>query len=202
MNNKAIENYKKNKHCQKVTFLPDFVLKIKGKLDVSKRESTAHVFINGLYDKCVAIESLEVSKAENLLQDYRDEGKQLLYKVGQYTRSLHRISKEGTSVRQNAHKEFKEDVNRLIKIYDIIRDVNTALERRISKTRQNCSHKIGAYTQGIKLVMPDFSLITYHYEKSIEEYLSKHKDTDDAIARIAKSITDEEYIALDVKSIH
>ena len=42
-------------------------------------------------------------------------------------RSLHHTSKEETLVRQNAHKDFKASVNRLIQIYDIIRDVNTAL---------------------------------------------------------------------------
>ena len=184
MNQKAIQNYKKGKHCKKVTFLPNFILKIKGKLDVSRKESNAHIFINGLYDKCLAIEAYEVSKAEQLLKDYREEGLALFCKVKRYALYTINSSKKDPTEKQKEHKEFRASMKRLDAIHKIIEGVNTALEQRISDTRTHCSRKIDAYTQGVKLVSPDFYPVTYYYEKSVDEYLSKYKDTDHAITRL------------------
>lgn len=194
MNKKSIQNYKKGKRCKKVTLAPDFILKIKGKLDASKNESSAHVFINGLYDKCSAIEALEVSTAQELLKDYREEGEKLFYKVRDYLLFLHSTPMKTRESKQNAHIEFKASADRLIQIHKIITDVNTALERRITQIRKHCSHKKDAYSQGVKMVMPDFSLITYHCEKPIEDYLLMHKETDDAIAKIVKPLIDEDAV--------
>ena len=183
MNQKAIENYKKGKQCRKVTHLPNFILKIKGKLDVSRKESIAHTYINGLYDECLVIEAYEVSKAEKLLQDYRKEGLSHFYKVKHYAFYTINLSKKDPTEKQREHKEFRASMERLYAIHKIIEGVNTALEQRILDMRTHCSRKIDAYTRGIKSVSPDFYPVTYYYEKSVDEYLSKHKATDYAIAR-------------------
>lgn len=202
MNEKAIMNYKKGRKLKKVTILPDFILRIKGKHDTSKGEMIAQAFIRKLQDKCQPLENYEVLTAERLLHSSREEAGILIVKIKDLRKRLatlpeaveevkatdFRANRRTEAARQNIIHEIQVNLERLTQIHELITDINTALELRVSKIRNHCSYKINAYLVGVKSVVADFSVDLSFNGKVVEKYLEKHQVLDNAISAIVTSV--------------
>lgn len=202
MNEKAIMKYKKGRKLKKVTIMPDFILRLKGKHDASNSEMIAHAFVCKLQDKCQPLENHEALTAERLLHSFREEAGVLIVKIKDLRKRLatlpetveevkatdFRANRRTEASRQNIISEIQADLERLTQIHELINDINTALELRVSKIRNQCSYKIDAYSIGVKSVATDFTANVNFNGRAVEKYLEKHQLLDNSISRIVTSI--------------
>ena len=124
--------YSMNKRKVKsVTWMPGFILKLKGRLDSRRGEGVCNEYICQLYKKLAAMEVNEVVEAENLLFDARRSAAVILTRFAE-------------------QKRFLSGVVKLTAINEEIINVNTILDERINEMRNKALEKIQAYIVGIR----------------------------------------------------
>lgn len=205
-------NYTSNsKKVKSVTYLPGWILRIKGRFDSKKGKGVCDEYIHRLTKKLAAMEADEVIDAENALHAVRKEAavtitgfseqKAALAKIpentGKDTVETIRNNRRNSKRRSDVINELKTSVEKLTNINEQIINVNTVMDERIYKMRNNAAEKIHAYIVGIRCG----SLDDYRYDLSEadnyaeEIYRTKHEKLDEKIREIIGIKKDEEMIA-------
>lgn len=198
----SISSFRNGKGIRKVSRTPAFILKLMGRFHAKRDIAVAEAFLKKYRDKCVTLENQEVLAAEQLLFDARTEAASILTALKFHNSALKGIpapkeEKEAADIRINGRNNGKRSTlssaisssyDRLIKLNEMITDIDTCLEERILKTRHLCSEKTDAYILGVRYVDEDFSYDEEYSDIAIERYNSKHDATDTAIANALSSI--------------
>ena len=196
MKNKKTSKYRIGGNVRKVTRLPLFILKLKGKLDSRKGETVPSAYTGKLVERCGANENIEALYAEDLLYPTRTEGSQLLTRIKRDKESLDDVPdivSENTpyDIRQNRRTNSKREsilssinnsVTKLSEIEETIINVNSVLDERITKTRRKALATIKVYISGVRSgKLPDFSPTIEFSEDAKNIYERKHKTGDERI---------------------
>lgn len=190
-----------------VTRMPGMLLRIKGKLDSHCGQGVCDAYIMKLRSRLAAIESREVTRAENELFDSRKEAAVILTSFAEKRKRLEGIPQEtnGISIeeirtdRKNAQKreDIEKDILRalesLTSINEAIVNVDTILEERIYRARNHADAKIQAYVEGVRSGgQEDYRMTDPVDDRAREAYRRKHQMLDGKIREMAKSVYEEE----------
>lgn len=194
------------KKIQPVTRVPGIFLRIKGKLDSRRGQGVCDAYIEKLRSKLSAIESREVTCAENELFDSRKEAAVILTNFSEKKRKLQEIPQEtnGISIeeiradRKNAKKReaTKTDIHRalesLASINETIVNVDTILEERIYRARNHTDAKIRMYMEGVRSgKQKDYCMTDPADDLAREAYYQKHQMLDEKIREMVQSVYEE-----------
>lgn len=175
-------NVKKGRY--KTTYLPGFILRIKGKLDSRKGEIAVTAFKKRLIRQVYMLENKEYILAEQLLKDSRKEAAKALFTLG-YT-SLIEDDKSKISLQKNLAKSNScaEATNKVIEVSETISHVHSVFEERSQKIRNYNDAKLQQYFSGVTLKID----LSYEYNNEAKErYMKHHKRIDEAITKYAES---------------
>lgn len=196
MKAKKIYKFKEGKRIKKVTHVPNFVLRFKGKHDSKKPETAANSYCDKLCSRCAALENHECVMAEEILHPSRLEASQILASVNNSkiflkhmpharveTSALDiRANSRNRATKSNTEAEVKVKINRLCELNEIIINTNATLEQRIEKTRNICREKINAYMIGLRAGgIPEYDYEINFSNAAMESYSDKHAFGDKAI---------------------
>lgn len=202
MKNYMLSNFRKGKRIKKVTLFPNFLLKLKGKLDAKKGVTVVESFVNKMKERCKANENNEVLKAEKILFLSRKEGAGLLASIKNNRDILQKIPDEriensAPDIRANrrnterslsASSGINDACEKLTSINEFIIDINTCLQQRIMKTRNLCSAKINTYLSGAFEVGADYKEDLSYDDTAAMRYIEKHSVCDNAIKTAVDSV--------------
>ena len=184
------------KKTKKVTNLPCFILKIKGRLDAKHDDGVCNEYVTRLHKKLSAIESEEVVIAEKILFPYRKEAAVILSNFDDFKKNLEEIpamidensidsireNKRNMLKRNSIKQNIKKSIERLTIIYETIININTVLDEQIHKTEKMSEVKIKAYVSGIRYVRNDEYSVPQKLENiAVEIYHDRHEVLDNRI---------------------
>lgn len=203
---KSMNNSTKFKSGEKicaVTKMPNFLLKIKGKLDSRKGSSVPDAYIDKLKRKCESIENIEVITAENILVGDRKNAAVAVCNIAESQKALENkpAKTEGNSpkaIRENRRRanqisstesSIKSGHSALINAFQNIVSTETVLKERITNTRKKTSEKINVYVSGVrswklKEYSPDFDFL----DDAFETYKNSHFEEDKIIRETIESM--------------
>lgn len=198
--------YITGKNIKDVTVLPNFILKLMGRIDAHKGEDVALAHIDRYLKKCLSIESGECLVSEEALKNVRSEGAANLDIVENTAKEipdmLGDIKAEHTwevlenrrraSNKARAKEAVKTARSRLYEINEEIINGTSILDQRVAKIRKRAASKIAAYIKGVRVGgITSFDPDVSFSETVVERYYKKHK-RDKAIAAVAAVSTYEE----------
>ncbi len=205
-----MKNFKHDvgKRIASVTLMPTFMLGFQGWVDSRKGEkSIPDARVEGLKNRCTAIEKKEVLLIESRYEPVRKAGSKALSKISNCKAnecSIPAISDDSSpySIRSNARNEAKrasvraEAEQAKIKLLDVKESLihaDTVLSERIRRTREKALKvKIAAYVKGVrKGKLPDYSPDLEMEDDAYQIYISNHKKCDDLIFNTAEKLTQE-----------
>lgn len=206
-----MKNYFKHdigKRISSVTLMPTLLLGLQGRLDSRKSErSIPDARVEGMKNKCLAIEKREALLIESRYEPIRKEGMKALSKISNckaYESSIPAISNDSSpyAIRSNSRNEArraaaKADAEqakiRLLDVKESLVHADTVLSERIRRTREKAFKvKIAAYVKGVrKGKLPDYSPDLDMADDAYSIYISKHKQGDDLIFNAAEKLTQE-----------
>lgn len=203
MKNKKTSRYRIGGNVRKVTRLPGFVIRFKGKLDSRKGKTVPDAFTDKLVERCGANENIEALYAEDILNSTRTEGSQLLTKLKRDKESLEdvpdalpenspydiRQNRRTNSKRESIVSSINNSITKLSEIEETIININSVLDERITKTRRKALAVINMYISGVRSgKLPDYNPIVEFSDDAKEIYDRKHKTGDE---RIFEAVTAE-----------
>lgn len=189
--------YELGQKTKNVTILPDFVLKITGRLDAKKGSSVANAHIRCYLNKCVSIENEECLEAAEFLKNIRIEGAQTIAVISKHKKLIPEMP--GVIEVKNSWDAL-ENRKRANALYDAMASVENArarlyevneqllngaaiLDERISRIRRKAGVKIDAYIKGLRAGgLTDFDPVIEYSDTAKELYYEKHHALDEAIA--------------------
>lgn len=189
-----------------VTVMPNFILKIIGKIDARKGEDVAKAHIERYLEKCTSLEDMECLLSEEFLKQPRAEGAANLDIIENTPKEIPEMpgsideqhtwdileNRRRASDKERAQKTVKAARSRLYEINEEIINGTSILEQRIAKIRKRATSKIKAYIKGVRAGgIPTFSPNITFSEVYVDKYYKKHK-RDKAIAAVAAVTNYEE----------
>lgn len=175
-------NVKRGKY--KTTYLPGFILRIKGKLDSRKGEGAVNAFKERLIRRVYVLENKEYILAEQLLKDDRKEAAKALFTLGYIDPIKGDESKVAQQRNMTIGSARAQATTKVIEAHEAISNIHSVFEERSQKIRNYNDTKLQQYFSGVTLDM-DFS---YEYnDEAKERYLRHHKVCDEAIAKYAEN---------------
>ncbi len=206
-----IKSKKRNpQKVKSVTKLPSWLLRQKGKWDSRYGIGRCEKSITRLYKKMTALESNEVIDAENTLFSARKDASLLLAGLQEHQKKPsdnHSPSMDGNSIegirkirkmaaeQEAAELAQKDSIKKLAAIHETIISVNTILDERINKIRNNTAEKVHSYIAGIRSgKLKDFDFTEEEDNSARTIYKENHKVLDSYIMEIANAFRKEEAI--------
>lgn len=202
-----MKNYELGNKTKNVTIMPNFVLRLMGRLDAKKGKSVAEAHLMRYFDKCVSIEAEECLVAEAFLKSTRNEGAQQLAVISkqmklipempgeveeQHTWDVLENRRRAGAVR-SARSAIESARERLYELNENIIHGGTVLEQRISRTRKCARVKMDAYIKGLRAGgLADYTPEIEFSDKASALYYLRHRNLDDAIAITASVPKNEE----------
>lgn len=212
-----MSRYIKGCGVKKVTHLPNFVLKILGRMDARKGEEVVDAQIKHYLEKCGKIESKECLLVEELLKDTRSEGATTLevIKASKEEIADNTDSKKGELTgsdggnhtwqiynnRKRASSKYREKESvktaklKLVELNQEIIYGHGKLRDRVNTLRKNTSASVLVYIKGVRLggisSFDSFNPDTGFSEEIVDSYIERHKSLDDAISAAVAAITEE-----------
>lgn len=194
------------KRISSVTLMPTFLLGLQGWFDSRKgEESIPDARVEGMKNKCMAIEKREALLIESRYEPVRKEGARALLMISNCKANesfFPAISDDSSpyAIRSNARNEAKRasvkaDAEQAkIKLFDVKESLihaDTVLSERIRRTREKAFKvKIAAYVKGVrKGKIPDYNPDLEIADDAYSIYISKHKKGDDLIFNTAEYLT-------------
>ncbi len=191
-----------------VTRMPAFLLGIQGFLDSCKGEkSIPDARIEGMKNKCMAIEKREALMIESRYEPVRKEGTRALSaflgnKEDANDASATKNDGSPYAIRSNARNEARiagkraEAEQAKIKLFEVKESLvhaDTVLSERIRRTREKALNtKISAYIKGVrKGKIPDYNPDLKLTDDAYNIYIEKHKQGDDAIFKAVENMAQE-----------
>lgn len=196
ISNRKQEAFVKGKKIRKVTRMPDWALKLRGRIDGRKGSEVPDAYLEKLYKRLKSFDDSEVRTAENILSDSRE---QALASLNSLSDSSHTVAStqitpnDGSpkSVRNeraargkvaNAKASSANAAHTLYSVNERIISVNTHLKSRIDETYMVGLKKCKAYVYGVRHKLPDYDGAPFEMESAAaDKYFSDHKTLDDAI---------------------
>lgn len=192
---------------KKVTHMPLWILKLKGRLDSGKGQGVCDEYIFTLLRKEQAIEASEVIKAEKILSGTRKQAAGILATIAEKENSNSKIAiseKKGTvqEIRANRANSAARSANirainsailTLAEIYETIIFVETILEEGIAKLRAETNRICHAYVRGVRAgKLKEYVIPFKDFEdKAIELYKTKHEELYSKIHEIVSNKDEE-----------
>lgn len=196
---KSKGKYITGKNVKGVTFLPDFILKLLGRIDAHKGEDVALAQINRYIERCTFNEHIECLLSEKYLKAARSEGASNLDVIENMSKEILEMpgdievqhawevleNRRRANNKARAKDAVKTARSRLYDINEEIISGTTILEQRVSKIRKRTTSKIASYIKGVRAGgIPSFEPNISFSDAVIEQYYKKHK-RDKAIAAAA-----------------
>lgn len=201
-NKKSLKSLEKNR---KVTRMPNWFLKLKGKYDSSKGSGVCDHFLKKLIKNEALLESSKIIDAENVLFETRKSGALALLTLyetkanildlpedvkGETSEAI-RFNRRNAAKRIAAQGVMKTAIESLSQINETIISIETVLDERLMWLRNHTSEKTHIYLSGIhsgKLKDYVFSRDSYD-DKSRIIYREKHKNLDAKIQSAVYNVT-------------
>lgn len=191
-----------------VTLMPAFLLVLQGRIDSLKGEkSIPDARVEGMKDKCMAIEKREALLIESRYEPVRKEGSKALLDIIQcksveasvpansHDNSPYaiRIHERNAEIRASAKVNSQTAQKKLLDVKESLLHADTVLSERIRKTREKALQvKIAAYVKGVrKGKIPDYSPDLEMSDDAYNIYIIKHKKDDDLIFETAERLMQE-----------
>lgn len=204
---KSKAKYITGRDIKDVTILPNFLLKLIGRLDAHKGgEDVALAHVQRYLEKCTSIEGMECLASEAFLKKARSEGAVNLDIIENTSKEIPDMpgdieaehtwdvleNRRRASNKAKAKDAVKAARSRLYEINEEIINGTSILEQRVSKIRKSAASKISVYIKGVRAGgITSFDPDVSFSEIVVENYYKKHK-RDKAIAAVAAVSTYEE----------
>lgn len=201
MNKRKISRWKKGKGIKKVTHMPDFILRIKGRFD-AKKPSLPEAHTEKFLKSLAAIENAETLFAENILSATRDSAIKAIRVIkepqnmsfdspvvsGNHSEAEIRALRQESAKRSALVANVQSAKEALPSLNETIISTHTILDERIEKTRKKACKKLMAYVSGVrKGGKSDFDVSINEDDSAREIYRNHHKRLDDLIDRTVYS---------------
>lgn len=184
-----------DKRIKRITLMPGFLLKIKGKLDSGKGETIPNAYIHKMLSCCAGIENSEVIHAESMLEKERKAAASAITNIAQKKRKLcgipGEVSEDSDSpfvVRENnrnkkAKQEILADINHCYEELSIIQEQliggHTVLDERVEKTRNLGMRSVNKYIEGVRSgKLPEYDPEITFFDNARFLYLNRHEEGD------------------------
>lgn len=196
INKKTQENFLNGKKICKVTGMPNWILKIKGKMDARKGPEVADAYIEKMYKRLKSFDDLEVRTAENILESSREAAALNINMLSESSRTIATTqiphsdgSPNGVRGARSAKGKVASAISAssnssrsIYSINELITSVNLHLRTRVDQTYLIGLEKCKAYECGVKCRIPDYSIPEFDMNSEIiNKYLETHKKLDDAV---------------------
>ena len=181
---------------KRVTLLPGFILKWKGKLDSRKGEQIPKAFVQKMLSCCAGNENAEVIHTESMLDMDRKNASAAITSIACKKRLLDSIPKEVPedspyAIRENnrnrkASKEMLANISQhyeaLSVIQERITDIHTVLDERVERTRNMGMCSINKYIEGVRSgKLPEYDPEINFFDNAVFVYLRRHEEGDKKI---------------------
>ncbi len=196
--NKKMRKYASAK-IKRVTLMPGWLLKFKGRWDSRKGDGVCDEFLKKLTKKAAAIEAMEAIKAESVLHGRRKLGGELLLVLSENREAAHnkpeleevtspkiaRKNNQKMSAHINGKNIFKEARKQLSEINEDIIFVDTVLSEKTEKLHSQTIEKFHAYVSGVRAgKLPDYTVKSGFDSKASDIYHAKHAELDTMIHNV------------------
>lgn len=203
---KSKGKYITGRNVKDVTILPNFILKLLGRMDAHKGKDVALAHIDRYLEKCTSIEDGECLISEEYLKKVRSEGATNLDIIENTSKEISDMpgdieavhawevfeNRKRASNKTRAKDSVKSARSRLYEINEEIINGTSILDQRVAKIRKRTASKIAAYIKGVRAGgITSFDPDVSFSEAVVEKYYKKHK-RDKAIAAVATVSTYEE----------
>lgn len=181
---------------KRVTLLPGFILKWKGKLDSRKGEQIPNAFVQKMLSCCASNENAEVIHTESMLDMDRKNASAAITSIACKKRLLDSIPKEVPedspyAIRENnrnrkASKEMLANISQhyeaLSVIQEHITDIHTVLDERVERTRNMGMCSINKYIEGVRSgKLREYDPEINFFDNAVFVYLRRHEEGDKKI---------------------
>lgn len=175
-------NVRKGKY--RTTYLPGFILRIKGKLDSRKGERAVIAFKERLIYREGVFENYEYLLAESILKDERNEAAKALFSLD-YLEPVENDGSKVASKKNMAIGSVKTQAKeKIVTTHEFINHIHSLFEERTQRIRNYTSTKLEQYFAGVTL---DGFDKTYTYsDEAKTRYLKHHERGDEAIKTFAE----------------
>ena len=195
-----MKNYELGQKTKNVTIMPDFILKLIGKLDARKGIGVAEAHLRRYLDKCESIEHEECLVAEKFLKSTRNDGAQQLAIISKQSKIIPEMpgsveekhawdvleNRRRAQAVSNAHSAVENARARLYEINEKIVNGGTILDERISRIRKRAGAKMDAYLKGLRAGgLHEFDPEIDYSDNPRVLYYEKHRRLDKAIENTA-----------------
>ena len=185
-----------DKRIKRITLMPGFLLKFKGKLDSRKGETIPNAYIHKMLSCCAGIENSEVIHAESMLEKERKAAAADITKIAQKKSELCGIPGEVSedspfAIRENnrnkkAKQEILDDIKHCYEELSIIKEQliggQTVLDERIEKTRNMGMRSVNKYIEGVRSgKLPEYDPEITFFDNAKFLYLNRHEEGDQKI---------------------
>ena len=195
-----MKNYELGQKTKNVTIMPDFILKLIGKLDARKGIGVAEAHLRRYLDKCESIENEECLVAEKFLKSTRNDGAQQLAIISKQSKIIPEMpgsveekhawdvleNRRRAQAVSNAHSAVENARARLYEINEKIVNGGTILDERISRIRKRAGAKMDAYLKGLRAGgLHEFDPEIDYSDNPRVLYYEKHRRLDKEIENTA-----------------
>lgn len=168
----------------KTTYLPGFILRIKGKLDSRKGEGAVNAFKERMIRRVYVLENKEYILAEQILKDERKEAAKALFTLGYIEPIKGEESKVAMQKNLTISSARAQATTIIIEAHEAINNIHSIFEERSLKIRNYNDTKLQQYLSGVTINVD--KNYTYNNEAK-DRYLSHHKVCDSAIEKYAEN---------------
>ena len=185
-----------SERIKRITLLPGFILKWKGKLDSRKGEQIPNAYVRKLLSCCAGIENAEVIYTESMLDKDRKNASAAITSIACKKRLLDSVPKEVPedspySIRENnrnrkASMEMMADIDQQYEVLSVIQehitDIHTVLDERVERTRNMGMCSINKYIEGVRSgKLPEYDPEINFFDNAVFVYLRRHEEGDKQI---------------------
>ena len=205
---KAQEKFLKGKKIRKVTLIPNWILKIKGRLDARNGPEVPDAYVEKMYKRLKSFDDLEVRTAENILKAPREAAALNINALSESSQTIAstdipandgsangiRNERSARGTLASAKSTFSNSARSIYSINELIVSINSHLRTRIEQTYLIGLEKCKAYECGVKRVIPDYGIPDFDMNSdAVNKYQEMHKTLDDAVkAETYKCINNSE----------
>lgn len=181
---------------KRITMLPGFLIKLKGKLDSRKGEQIPNAYVQKMLSCCAGNENAEVIYTESMLINDRKNASAAITNIASKKRLLASVPKEISedspyTIRENnrnrkAIEEMLAEIHQhyedLSVIHEHITDIHTVLDERVERTRNIGMCSINKYIEGVRSgKLPEYDPEITFFDNAVFVYLRRHEEGDKKI---------------------
>ncbi len=193
---KKQEKFLNGKKIRKVTVIPNWILRIKGRIDARNGPEVPDAYVEKMYKKLKSFDDYEVRTAENILKAPREAAALNINTLSESSQTIATTniphndgSARGVRGERTARGKVASAMatssnssRSIYSINELIISVNSHLQTRIDQTYLTGLEKCKAYECGVKRKLPDYSIPDFDMNSdAVNKYQATHKVLDDAV---------------------